>query len=90
MISFKQIFITIISVFFLFRFIYLKYYKWHTSRRVKKEFKNKNSKFIEIDGVFVHYVDEGEGIPVVLLHGTGASFILGICGLRDWRINTEL
>lgn len=31
------------------------------------------SKFIEVDGMNVHYRDEGEGPVVVLLHGTGAS-----------------
>lgn len=36
-----------------------------------------NSKFIEIDGEPVHYVDEGEGEPIVLLHGTFGS-------LRMW------
>jgi pimeloyl-ACP methyl ester carboxylesterase len=28
--------------------------------------------FIEVDGVRLHYVDRGEGTPVVLLHGNGA------------------
>jgi pimeloyl-ACP methyl ester carboxylesterase len=27
--------------------------------------------FIEVDGVRLHYVDRGEGVPVVLLHGNG-------------------
>ena len=40
---------------------------------LKVEFKNKNSRFVEVDGIFVHYVDEGNGIPIILLHGTGAS-----------------
>src|SRR5271169_6803699 len=31
------------------------------------------SKFVEVDGLRVHYRDEGQGPPVVLLHGTGAS-----------------
>lgn len=31
------------------------------------------SSFMEIDGVEVHYRDEGEGFPIVLIHGTGAS-----------------
>lgn len=31
------------------------------------------SKFIEIDGRNVHYRDQGEGFPIVLIHGTGAS-----------------
>lgn len=40
---------------------------------LKKEYANEESKFIEIDGVEVHYRDEGQGIPVVLIHGTAAS-----------------
>ncbi len=31
------------------------------------------SRFLNVDGVRVHYRDEGQGPPVVLLHGTGAS-----------------
>ena len=83
MISFKQIFITIISVFFsLFVLFISNITNDIPLEELKKEFKNKNSKFIEIDGVFVHYVDEGEGIPVVLLHGTGAS-------LHTWDLWAE-
>lgn len=31
------------------------------------------SRFVEVDGLDVHYRDEGTGAPIVLLHGTGAS-----------------
>lgn len=31
------------------------------------------SQFMEIKGMKVHYRDEGEGTPIVLIHGTGAS-----------------
>jgi pimeloyl-ACP methyl ester carboxylesterase len=31
------------------------------------------SRFVDVDGLAVHYRDEGEGPPLVLLHGTGAS-----------------
>ncbi len=31
------------------------------------------SQFMEINGMKVHYRDEGEGTPIVLIHGTGAS-----------------
>lgn len=30
--------------------------------------------FLEVDGVRLHYVDRGAGLPVVLLHGNGVSF----------------
>jgi pimeloyl-ACP methyl ester carboxylesterase len=32
-----------------------------------------NSKFVEIDGMNIHYRVNGEGFPVVLVHGTAAS-----------------
>ncbi len=31
------------------------------------------SRFVEIDGMSVHFRDEGSGPPIVLLHGTGSS-----------------
>ncbi len=41
-----------------------------------KKYANKESKFVQVDGMSVHYRDEGnqnDTIPVVLIHGTGAS-----------------
>lgn len=40
---------------------------------LKEKYANETSKFIEIDGLNVHYRDEGEGDVIVLLHGTGSS-----------------
>lgn len=40
---------------------------------LKKEYANEYSKFIEINGLQVHYRDEGKGFPIVLLHGTASS-----------------
>ena len=40
---------------------------------LKTAYANKQSKFIEIDGMNVHYRDEGKGFPIVLIHGTAAS-----------------
>ncbi|WP_445747507.1 alpha/beta fold hydrolase [Polaribacter sp.] len=40
---------------------------------LKKIYANEYSKFIEIDGMQVHYRDEGKGFPIVLIHGTAAS-----------------
>ena len=34
---------------------------------------DENSKFIAIDGATIHYKDEGNGTPLVLLHGIGSS-----------------
>ena len=34
---------------------------------------NEHSQFIEIDGMQVHYRDEGKGFPIVLIHGTASS-----------------
>jgi pimeloyl-ACP methyl ester carboxylesterase len=40
---------------------------------LKKKYANEFSKFIEVDGMQVHYRDEGKGIPIVLIHGTASS-----------------
>ena len=40
---------------------------------LKIKYTNQFSKFIQIDGMDVHYRDEGTGQVIVLLHGTGAS-----------------
>jgi len=40
---------------------------------LKKKYANEYSKFIEIDGMQVHYRDEGKGTPIVLIHGTASS-----------------
>ena len=40
---------------------------------LKIKYANDASRFIEIDGLMVHYRDEGSGMPIVLLHGTSAS-----------------
>ena len=83
MISFKQIFITIIFVLFISSVLFISNITNDIPlEELNKEFKNKNSRFIEIDGAFVHYVDEGEGIPIILLHGTGAS-------LHTWDLWAE-
>ncbi len=40
---------------------------------LKKKYAYENSRYITIDGVKVHYIDEGEGPVLVLLHGVCAS-----------------
>jgi pimeloyl-ACP methyl ester carboxylesterase len=42
-----------------------------------------HGKFIEVDGVRLHYFDEGSGEPLVLIHGNGTM-------AEDYRISTVL
>lgn len=44
--------------------------------QLKNKYANINSSFIEVDGMNVHFRDEGnqkDSIPIVLIHGTGSS-----------------
>ncbi len=40
---------------------------------LKLKYANAESRFMDLDGMEVHYRIEGEGQPIVLVHGTGAS-----------------
>ncbi|MBT4680312.1 MAG: alpha/beta hydrolase, partial [Flavobacterium sp.] len=40
---------------------------------LKNDYANEQSQFIEVNEMQVHYRDEGEGFPIVLVHGTAAS-----------------
>ena len=40
---------------------------------LKKTYANEHSQFIDVEGMQVHYRDEGTGFPIVLIHGTAAS-----------------
>jgi pimeloyl-ACP methyl ester carboxylesterase len=40
---------------------------------LKQKYTNASSAFLELDGMQVHYKIEGEGKPIVLIHGTGAN-----------------
>ena len=40
---------------------------------LEQRYTNEHSKFMVIDGFNLHYRDEGEGYPLVLLHGIGSS-----------------
>ncbi len=40
---------------------------------LKKTYANGSSRFVSVDGTDVHYRDEGNGFPLVLVHGTAAS-----------------
>jgi len=49
---------------------------------LKEQYTDSASQFISVDGLEVHYKDEGSGFPIVLLHGTSAS-------LHTWDAWTE-
>ena len=40
---------------------------------LKYDYANEQSQFIEVNEMQVHYRDEGDGFPIVLVHGTAAS-----------------
>ena len=40
---------------------------------LKKKYTTADSKFMELDGMQVHYRMEGNGTPIVLIHGTGSA-----------------
>lgn len=61
----------ILAVFILL--IYTVTYADISVDDLKKEYASEHSKFIEVDGVQVHYRDEGVGFPIVLVHGTASS-----------------
>jgi len=71
---FKQIITAIIFVLFILFVLFISNITDGIPlEELKAEFKKKNSRFVQVDGTFVHYVDEGVGAPLILLHGTGAS-----------------
>jgi pimeloyl-ACP methyl ester carboxylesterase/protein-S-isoprenylcysteine O-methyltransferase Ste14 len=45
----------------------------YPARLLQKKYALPASKFMTVDGTFVHYTDEGEGQAVILLHGSAAS-----------------
>ena len=44
-----------------------------TKEYIENKYTNNASKFIWIDDLKVHYRDEGQGMPIVLIHGTSSS-----------------
>ncbi len=64
--------------------ILLAYYSPDKSlEELQQKWAYDNSKFIEIDGMPVHYRINGQGTPLVLIHGTAAS-------VHTWEVWTEV
>ena len=57
---------------------------------LKKEYTNEQSQFIEVDEINVHFRDEGEGFPIVLIHGTAASLHTWDAWTDELKKPTEL
>ena len=56
--------------------------RWRTRRTEKAN--PPQGRFVEVDGVQLHYVERGEGQPLVLLHGNGTMIQdFGVSGLID-------
>jgi pimeloyl-ACP methyl ester carboxylesterase len=50
----------------------LVYLAWSTARKVER-LVLPLGRFVEVDGAKLHYVDRGEGPPIVLIHGIGGN-----------------
>jgi pimeloyl-ACP methyl ester carboxylesterase len=58
-----------------------------------RKYGNLESKFVQIDGMSVHYRDEGnqnDTIPVILIHGTGASLHTWEGWVRELKIDHRI
>lgn len=63
----------LLSLFLVFLIILLLFFKADIpSSKIEKEYADSESRFLEIDNLRVHYKDQGEGLPILLLHGTAA------------------
>jgi pimeloyl-ACP methyl ester carboxylesterase len=69
----SRVFLIIASVFIIWVLANIILYEPDIPiEKLKASYTNASSKFIEIDGMQVHYRIEGEGEPLVLIHGTGS------------------
>jgi pimeloyl-ACP methyl ester carboxylesterase len=60
----------IIGILLLIRFVVTKD---KTLENLSSFYVNSNSQFMELDSRKIHFRDEGNGYPIILLHGTGSS-----------------
>ena len=68
--SIKQL---LLYLTFLLFILYGPIYRDISVNELKADYSNKYSKFINVDNLQVHYRIEGEGTPIVLIHGTASS-----------------
>lgn len=71
---FKKIGFGLIGILLLLAgYSFINYAPDKTLEELKKTWAYDNSQFLEMDGMSVHYRINGEGAPIVLVHGTAAS-----------------
>lgn len=74
-IAFKKILLNT-GLFLLGVFLFILFFLVESDvplEQLKDKYTYDNSEFVDVDGMNVHYRRSGEGFPVVLIHGTGAS-----------------
>ena len=52
----------------------LVWFSWKTARKVEA-FLPPIGKFVEVDGAKLHYVEKGDGPPIVMIHGLGGNLL---------------
>jgi pimeloyl-ACP methyl ester carboxylesterase len=73
----------LILPFFLYAILYKRDFDVAT---LKEKYTDTSSKWTRIDGMDVHYREEGNGMPILLIHGTGSclqTWDLWTLGLKD-------
>jgi pimeloyl-ACP methyl ester carboxylesterase len=81
---FKKLLIVFgILVLLILGYTWMNYAADKSLEELKAKWAYDNSQFLEMDGMPVHYRINGEGEPLVLIHGTGAS-------LHTWEGWTEI
>lgn len=65
--------------FFLFLLVFLMFGGWYMYKpaipfeTLKAKYSDEHSRFIQLNGLDVHYKVKGEGFPILLIHGTSSS-----------------
>ncbi len=82
----KKIFLTLLAIVTLTAILLATQYRSDIPLdTLKTKYAQAPSQFVELNGMKVHYRIEGEGMPVVLIHGTAAS----LHTWDDWTVELK-